>query len=162
MKKGEYKKMNKSLKVIAVLLTAITITALPTNAAQAKTNEVKSHVVELETSGPIVDGTEDIVSQDTIVRQSTIYGKEAIIALTVGACMAPGLAQIESKAAAYIANTVTGGVLSKYISGTQVKIVLNRYIVRCANGTLVYKVYATYYDKNGNWMDARLAQEGKC
>ncbi len=156
--------MNKFLGVTAVLLTSITITSLPLTAVQAKPNpnQIKVNKIELRTSGPIVDGTEDIISQDTIVKNSTIYGPQALIALTVGACIAPGIAQIESKAAAYLASTLTGGVLGKYINGTEVKIVMNRYIVRCANGTQVYRVFATYYDKNGNWMDSKLAQEGKC
>lgn len=94
------------------------------------------------------------------MKYGTVKGPEALVALTIGACIAPGIGKITSKAAAYIAGTVTGGILAKYINGTEVKIVLNRYIVRAGDGTKKFKVYATFYDKNGNFIDAKLAQAG--
>lgn len=118
-------------------------------------------------SGPIIDGTEDILSQDTKylwgVEQKTGYG--VVLSLIITAVGGSGLAQaIQAKAAKAVGTLLAGYLFDKVFSliptSRTVNIEFNRYIVRGADGKKRFKVYATYRNLDGSFIDAQLVQEG--
>lgn len=118
--------------------------------------------------GPIVEGTEDIVSQDETkylwgVEQKTGYG--VALDLIVAAISGGGLIkaiekQVAKAVGAEIAAFLFDHVFDLIPTTRIVNIELNRYIVRGADRKLRFKVYATFRNLDGSFLESVLSQEG--
>lgn len=113
---------------------------------------------------PIIPGTANIIAQDEVkrenVQQLTNYG--AVTKIAAALLGMSGAAQFTDNAAvSYFAGGAADFIVN-YIAPTHrtVTIIFDRYILRGADGKRYYKVYAKYYQPDGKFINARLAQFG--
>lgn len=154
--------MFKSKKMIAMLLamTFMVACAGPT----LQTARAYDGGVTVQGAEPIIPGTANIIAQDEVkrenIQQLTNYGAVTKI---VGALLGmSGAAQFTDNAAV---SYFTGGAVDFIIdciapTHKTVTIIFDRYILQGADGKRYYKVYAKYYQPDGKFISARLAQCG--
>jgi hypothetical protein len=155
-------KFNKTICLLTSLVIALSSTLTKVHASTLSTTPTPDEP-QYPSTTPWGYG-EDIVAQDTVwkygVTQITSLG--ASVAVASAMLTMSGVVQItDNEVKNFFAGEI-GAFALDYIFNLNntVNIEFNRYYVRCADGVMRYEVYASYYELDGTFIDAKLVQQG--